>query len=101
MCDDNECYLMIDSGASVSIFNEQKINLNQEVVENNKCIIKGVTSGEIKSIGTTCTELIFENGATLVHEFQIVLKDFPFQVDGILGRDFLKKFKANIYLNLI
>lgn len=87
---------MVDSGASISIFNSEKINLNQEVYFNDRCIIKGVTHGEIRSLGKTLTELEFDNGIIVNHEFQIVPKDFPLQVDGILGRDFLIKTKATI-----
>lgn len=96
MCGDKYLYLMIDNGASISIFNQAKINRDQLVNLDENCLIKGVTSGEIRTIGKTATNLLFENGLILSHEFQILPQKGSIEVDGILGRDFLLKYKASI-----
>lgn len=96
MCYDRECYLMVDSGASISVFKERKIDDAQEVVVSERCVIKGVTPGAVKTLGRTKTRLTFEGGLQVYHYFQVLPKGFPLEVDGILGRDFLKSMKASI-----
>ena len=98
-------YLMIDNGAAISIVNESLIDPDQLIVIDEKCLIKGVTQGEVETLGSTSTIIDFGDDVKVQHTFQIVSSNFPLQVDGIIGRDFLKKMKANIdystYSNLI
>lgn len=95
MCDNKYYYLMVDSGASISIFNAERIDQNQRVNVKEKCLITGVTHGEILSLGTTETSLTFDD-VIVTHTFQVVDRNFPLRVDGIIGRDFLLRYKANI-----
>lgn len=96
MCNGEICNLMIDNGAAVSVFNRDKINENQIVFTENRCVIKGVAQGETRSFGTTKSRLIFEGNFSIFHEFQVMPEGFLQDVDGILGRDFLKSHKAKI-----
>ena len=89
-------FLMIDNGAAISIMNESIINPDQIIVVSDKCKIKGVTHGEVETFGKASTPIVFGDGISVNLDFQVVSADFPLQVDGILGRDFLKKVKANI-----
>lgn len=49
----------------------------------------------MKTLGELVVPLIFE-GHDFIHNFHVVSTDFPISVDGILGRDFLKRFYANL-----
>lgn len=60
-----------------------------------KCIITGIGQDKIHSLGSTFTKIKVET-THIEHKFQIVNDDFPIPTDGILGRDFLTKYKCNI-----
>lgn len=90
-----KCSFIVDSGADVSIFKGEKILSNQPINVNKKFKINGITNTAIETIAETQTALII-NDISISHNFQIVNHDFPIPTDGILGRDFLVKFKCNI-----
>lgn len=88
--------MLVDTGADVSILKVGKILL-QNSVDNSKIIdIKGVTEGLTKSLGIINTEIWVKNNQTIGHNFHVVSDDFPIPGDGILGRDFLIKYSANL-----
>lgn len=95
MSNNETLFLLVDSGASVSIFTESKV-YNHPINYNESCSIKGITTEEIITLGTATTTLTLEDNSTLNHSFQIVPKCFDLGVDGIIGRDFLMKFRAII-----
>lgn len=86
---------IVDTGADISVFKRTKVHPDQMLDISNPIKIKGVTNGITSSIGLTNT-IILVNGHELEHKFHIVNSDFPIPADGILGRDFLTKFKCNI-----
>lgn len=59
-------------------------------------MITGISGNKIETFGLATTHLIFQDEITLEHEFQLVDDSFPIFTDGILGRDFLSRFKCNI-----
>lgn len=91
-----KCSFIVDSGADISIFKSGKILPNQRIDANRKFKINGITNSTIQTIAETETALITENDLSIVHNFQIVDDSFPIPTDGILGRDFLVKFKCTI-----
>lgn len=91
-----KCSFIVDSGADISIFKSEKILPNQRIDVNKKFKINGITNKTIETIAETETYLVTDEGLTLVHNFQIVQNDFPIPTDGILGRDFLVKYKCTI-----
>lgn len=91
-----KCSFIVDSGADISIFKREKILPNQRIDVNKKFNINGITNKTIETIAETETCLITEGNLSIVHNFQIVSDDFPIPTDGILGRDFLVKFRCTI-----
>jgi len=63
---------------------------------NSSIIIRGATAGEIKSFGKTILTLQVSGNTEIAHDFQVVDKHFNIETDGILGRDFLKKYRCSI-----
>lgn len=81
---------MVDSGADISIFKLNKVRNNQLLHQDKKM-------HDLRYIWkSTTTQLTFQNSFTLEHEFQLVDEQFPIFTDGILGRDFLAKFRCTI-----
>jgi RNase H-like domain found in reverse transcriptase/Reverse transcriptase (RNA-dependent DNA polymerase)/Retroviral aspartyl protease len=93
---DQKCTLMIDSGADISLFKCTKIPDTQIIYPNEACSIQGVTHNKTRSIGPTFTKLHIKTDVILEHKFQLVSEKFPIYTDGILGRDFLQKYKCII-----
>lgn len=81
--------LIIDSGADVSLFKINRVKPDRFVSTANKINLTGITDTTIETLASTDTEIIFDNGLKVKHNFQLVSKIFPIQTDGILGRDFL------------
>lgn len=87
---------IVDSGADISIMKVKNILPNQLINKTKQFNITGVTEGIRKTLAETTTSLHFSNGLVIHHNFQLVDVDFPVPTDGILGRDFLTKFKCTI-----
>lgn len=59
------------------------------------CILRGITPGELKSIGTVNCSVLIQNIAFNT-TFHLTDDDFPIPTDGILGRDFLTAYRCEI-----
>lgn len=92
----SKCTFILDSGADVSLFKVTKVPAMQIVDFNKKLRITGVTEGVTETIAEAQTSVTFDNNLKLVHSFQLVSENFPIPTDGILGRDFLVKFRCTI-----
>lgn len=69
--------------------------------KNNSINIIGVTDGSIQTLGTICTSLIID-GYELELEFNVVPSNFPISVDGIIGKDFIKRYQCKLdYLTMV
>lgn len=88
-----KCTFIVDSGADVSLFKVTKVPPLQIVDFNKKLKITGVTAGVTETIAEAQTYLTLNN-LNLTHSFQLVNENFPIPTDGILGRDFLVKFRC-------
>ena len=91
-----KCTFIIDTGADVSIFKANKLKHDQPVNTKKQFNLTGVTNGTLKTLAETETKIYFSNGLTVSHNFQIVPSNFPILTDGLLGRDFLIKYKCTI-----
>lgn len=87
--------LLVDTGADISLFKRTKINPGQDINRFDNIKIKGVTDGLTYSIGRTETQLYIDD-FVLDHTFHIVDNNFPIPSDGILGRDFITKYKCKL-----
>lgn len=92
----SKCTLIIDSGADTSLFKIGKISALQKINPAKKFSLTGVTEGSMETLAETTTNLRFHNGLIVNHTFQIVPNEFPIPTDGILGRDFLIKYRCNL-----
>lgn len=90
----NLCFL-VDTGASISVLRNDRIFENVYINPDYKASISGITDDKISTLGTIKAN-IFANNAQFSHFFQIVDDKFPVPVDGILGFDFISKFKGNL-----
>lgn len=91
----SHCSLMVDCGSDISVIKAHKVKQSQIYFPNNKCNVTGIGSGTISTLGDTNTNILIEDVA-LSQNFHIVENSFPIPTDGILGRDFLCKYKCTI-----
>lgn len=85
---------LIDTGAEISLCKED----NMEYYEKNEddyCNLTGISTDVIKSVGSTWVKMEFGN-EVIEHKIQVVKNDFPIKTDGILGRDFLLRYRCSI-----
>lgn len=89
------CSFLIDSGASVSVL---KIGIMRKgiLVDTNDILkLTGVTSGRFLTLGMVEVDMDLKRDI-INQKFHLVPDDFGINFMGILGRDFLEKYKANI-----
>lgn len=92
----SKCTLIINSGTDISLFKCGKILLNQPINRNIRYKLSGISRGISETIAETTTNLRLNDCLEISHNFQIVNDDFPIPTDGILGRDFLTKYKCSV-----
>lgn len=89
------CSFLVDTGADISILKFGSVKPNWTYNPENHCSIRGIANEEKKSYGTIeC--LIVTEGYSIENSFHLVGNDFPVPTDGILGRDFLTRYKCEI-----
>lgn len=62
-------------------------------------LLFGINDQATKTLGSTTTTIKLPNGQKMNHKFQIVGKYFPLAANGILGRDFLEKYRCIVDYN--
>lgn len=89
------CRLLLDTGASISVIKQAAVPRNVNIYGDNM-LVHGI-GGQISSIGHVYLTLYSQNGVPFQHKFQ-VFNNLPLKTDGIIGLDFLTKYKSNIDL---
>lgn len=89
----NELNFLIDTGASISCIFSEYLQKGEYIDTSGKINIKGI-AGSTSSMGSANISLIISN-KNFPHHFS-VLKSFDLSIHGILGSDFLNKYKAII-----
>lgn len=84
---------LLDTGATISILKIDKLLPEIQINDLFPCRISGISKGLISSFGTVESELLIDRYA-LKHTFHIVDEDFPIPCDGIIGLDFIKRFRC-------
>lgn len=86
---------LIDSQADISLIKQSTI-ANSAIIDSSTQIkIKGVTQGIVNSIGTIESSILIDN--TKIHQrFHVVPSNFSIPTNGILGKDFLRKYKCKL-----
>ena len=92
---DAKCTFIVDTGSDISIIKAHKIKINHTFYPNDKCTITGIGHDTVHSQGSIQTHINFPN-LHLEQKFHIVDNNFPIPTDGILGRDFLTKYRCKI-----
>lgn len=87
--------LLIDTGADISIIKVSLLEDDAEIMCNTKKIIKGISEEPVTTIGTK-NLIVTLKDKEIIHPFQVVYDNFPLRSNGILGRDFMSKYKANL-----
>ena len=88
---------LVDSGSDLSLCKENVLHLGgSSSFSDSRCAIKGVGKGELLTLGRVFTTLKGENYSCPDQLLHMVSGDFPLFTDGILGRDFLERFKCKI-----
>lgn len=94
MTDNREILLLIDTGADISLIKHNRLSPRQ-VIKDSFSKIKGITNETVQCLGYTQANL-FINDYRCSHSFQVIDSNFPIPADGILGRDFIAKFKCKL-----
>lgn len=91
----NNILFLIDTEASVSVIKIGSISGN--IVYNKNDIIKltGIAKTPIFSIGSFNLKIVVQN-IEFEHKFHLVANDFLIPSNGIIGKDFIKRFKCLI-----
>lgn len=85
----------MDSQADISVIKSTTLLPDTLVNTGYKTNISGVTDGIVESLGSVTLSLLFDN-STVKHPLTVVPKSFPIPTDGILGKDFIAKYKCNL-----
>lgn len=90
---DRKTTFLVDSQADVCVIKSNAFFNYLIFNENDTIDIKGITNDLISSFGTIYITLQF-NGVSVSQIFHVVPDDFAIPSNGILGKDFIKKFKC-------
>lgn len=85
---------LIDTEASVSLIKISSIS--KDLAYDKTDIIKliGITKNPVLSLGSFNLVLVEQN--EFVHKFHFVSDDFSIPSNGIIGKDFMKRFKCSV-----
>ena len=89
--------LLIDSGSSISLINGKCLKKGTKINRAKKFALTSATGHSADTIASTVATIATEDD-TFHHEFNIFGNNIPLKYDGILGYDFLLKFKS--YLDI-
>lgn len=87
--------LLLDSGSSVSLINSKLIK-NGTLIDRRKAIRLTSATGHSASTIASALSKISMNNIEREHEFHLYDNSLPIPFDGILGSDFLTKFKCSL-----
>lgn len=90
--------LLIDTGSQITILKKSCVKGNAICYTDYKAYLKGISDSLIATYGICYGEFKI-GGVSITHPVHLVKDNFPIPQDGILGKDFLIKYKANIDYN--
>lgn len=99
MTDGNRIFL-VDTGAEISVFKQNLLKKDVDVLCESKIKITGVGNGAIETNGIVESDVIFGN-VYIPHDFHIVPATFPIPCAGIIGLDLKKNTNVILILNKI
>lgn len=81
--------MLTDSEADISLIKVNALQHNFILNEKENMILRGITDGRVKTLGTVLIELDFNN-IIMEHKFHVVDHKFDIPTNGLLGKDFIK-----------
>ncbi|KAG5861736.1 hypothetical protein JTB14_025164 [Gonioctena quinquepunctata] len=91
---------LIDTGSQISCIKVRSLDDDAVIHDEFKVNSNGISNATVETVGIHLSTIQLNNSINIDHSFQVVKKDFPVKnFDGILGRDFLKKYKASLDLH--
>lgn len=92
-----KCTLLVDTGAELSLVKINIINQLSSFINTDEILsFTGINTLPVKTMGSFSTEIVLPNNLKIKHKFQVMHSSFPIPTDGILGRDFLRKYRCSI-----
>lgn len=88
--------LLLDTGSAVSLIKNSSLPINAVLNDKDKMKLLGISFEQVHTLGSTNLALVHTNNIIINFRYQIVEDNFPINCDGILGSDFLEKYKAVI-----
>lgn len=94
----NDFLFLIDTGAAVSLVKIEKINkLNTFYDKNHQINLKGIGNDQVQTYGKVELNLFNRENVKFQFAFHVIPTEYTnVPYDGILGHDFLTKYKARI-----
>lgn len=95
--DDQGAFFLVDTGSDISIVKRDYVKGEVFCDTARRCKIKGVTSDYVETVALL--KMTLDNGnltEAITHSFQMVREDFPISCAGIVGQDFLVRFKCKL-----
>lgn len=87
---------LLDTGADISIIKKEFIKGETVCDPETKVQIKGITTENVETLAICNAFIELPDNFKIQHKFHIVNDEFPILCTGILGKDFLEKFKCSI-----
>ena len=84
----------MDSQGDVSVIKAESIKNPSNINSNDTIKLRGITSECVNSLGSIKLEMIFDDGVTIEHKFQVVDNDFPIPSSCLIGKDFIFKYSC-------
>lgn len=86
---------LVDSGSDISLIKEDSLFYLKDIDRHDIIKIQGISEDYIEALGSLQVDLSFSN-LVCDQKFILVDSDFPIPHDGIIGRDFLKKYRVSL-----
>lgn len=90
---DKELLLLVDSGASVSVFSNKYLGINKTINKSTTLKIQGIGGSTVSRGSAELTLQI--NNVNICHEF-LIIDNIGQDIHGVIGIDFLQKHAAKI-----
>lgn len=91
----HSCTFLLDSQAGVSLIKRRKVRPREWLDTSDIVNITGITDEPISTLGSK-NVVLSNDDFELEHILHVVPNDFNIPSDGILGKDFMKKFRCNL-----